>query len=239
MYREHSSYYHDYLAHHGVKGMKWGVRRDRNRMSYSQRRAAKKELKAQYKNAKSQAEQTYNSTVDKIKSDYNAKVAKADSAYSKETAPAAMRREAALAENQRRYDTLKKETDSYYKNEIDRNMRKAEKHDSDADWWGRDSSFGKESTAKANEYLDKAAKAEQRHNKASADNIADHESRAIEIHTKYDHETRAATERYTSALDKASAEQSARWAEAGAEYSRSVKNAKVSYKQAKKDLKRK
>lgn len=235
MYYESS----DSLTHYGVKGMKWGVRRNRDRMSFSQRRAAKKELRTQYKNAKTQASKKYESDVDKIGRDYDAKVTRAEAAYNKSTAPAAKKRDAALAENQRRYDTLKKQTDSYYKDEIDRNMRKAEKHDSDAEWWGRDSHFGQEHAAKADKYLDNAVKAERRHNEATAKNVSDHESRTIEIHTKYDHETRAAMERYTSALDKASDEQSTRWAKAGEEYSQSVNDAKISYKQAKRDLRNK
>lgn len=37
--------YSPYLAHHGVKGMKWGVRRDSNKPSFGTRRAAKKDAK--------------------------------------------------------------------------------------------------------------------------------------------------------------------------------------------------
>ena len=29
-----AGYYDDYLYHHGIKGMKWGVRRDKNRSEY-------------------------------------------------------------------------------------------------------------------------------------------------------------------------------------------------------------
>lgn len=35
-------YYPECLCHHGVKGMKWGVRKDRNRVSNSLRRVSKK-----------------------------------------------------------------------------------------------------------------------------------------------------------------------------------------------------
>lgn len=37
--------YNDELTHYGVKGMKWGVRKDPNRVSYSTKRKAKKDAK--------------------------------------------------------------------------------------------------------------------------------------------------------------------------------------------------
>ena len=240
------------LYHHGVKGMKWGVRRYQNkdgsltpagkkreRMSFSERRAAKKELKTQYKEAKTKASNDYYSALNKARREYNAKTERAEATYNKEIAPAAKKRDAALAENQSRYDALKKQTDSYYKNEIDSHMRKAEKHDSEADWWGRDSHFGKEYASKSDKHLNEAAKAEQRHNEASSKNITDHESRTININAQFDHETRAAADRYASALDKADSEHWEKRFKAGEEYYQAKRNAKLNYKQGKKNLKHK
>ena len=46
----------DYLMHHGVKGMKWGVRKERDRLPSSER----KKLKIEYKTAKRNLSETQN-----------------------------------------------------------------------------------------------------------------------------------------------------------------------------------
>lgn len=50
--------YMDYLAHHGVKGMKWGVRHDRREMSSEKRNRL--QAKKDYKKAKKQYSKAYN-----------------------------------------------------------------------------------------------------------------------------------------------------------------------------------
>lgn len=224
------------LYHYGVKGMKWGVRKDR--MTRSQRRAAKKELKEEYSRAKSTARSVYEGKARAATKAYDTKAAAAKSAYDKTTAPYAARRDAALKNAKDEYSTLKKQTDSFYKNEIDNNMAKAERSDKDAKRWG-DTRIGREEAAKANEYLERAAKAEDRYNAVTSKNLSDHEGRVIEIESKYNSETASASRKYQDALQSADRERQEQWSLAGAEYTKSIKDAKVAYKTGKKALRRK
>lgn len=72
MYRENSSYYHDYLAHHGVKGMKWGVRRFQNKNG-SLTSAGKKRARTQYRSTsvRSAMARRSNDKVDKSFKNWN------------------------------------------------------------------------------------------------------------------------------------------------------------------------
>ena len=210
------------LYHYGVKGMKWGVRKDR--MTRSQRRAAKKELKEEYSRAKSTARSVYDGRRNVASNAYNTKAAAAKTAYDKSTAPHAARRDAALKKAKNEYDALKKSSDNFYKKEIDKNMSKAERS---------------EAAANSRKYLDRAVKAEERYNATSRKNLSDHEGRVIEINSKYDQATASATKKYQEALESADRKRHEQWASAGAEYYDSIMNATIAYKEGKRALRKK
>lgn len=56
-----------YLEHHGIKGMKWGVRHDKPRLSRKQKRLAKSD----YGKAKSMSDQELQRTINRINLEQN------------------------------------------------------------------------------------------------------------------------------------------------------------------------
>ena len=64
--------YHDYMYHHGVKGMRWGVRRARKkqaRMEAKQQKKNQKEQREFYSNVYKNWTNSYNKATDKFNAD--------------------------------------------------------------------------------------------------------------------------------------------------------------------------
>lgn len=118
--------YPDYLMHYGIKGMKWGVR-------HAQKKAARKSRKEAYR---------------KASSDRDAR----DRAINKKFKSQVAGREAALSSNKEKHKRIADQTNEYYNEQIEKHKDKAKEHYDTADFWGRDTYFGKEYISKAEKH---------------------------------------------------------------------------------------
>lgn len=182
-------------------------------MKWGVRRALKKEAKKQYRNAKADARNSYIKKTDKADRDY-------DNAMSKQNK--------ALEGVNKKYALKQKTIDAQYKSEIDKHQRKVDDAKRDMDFWGEDSSFHQhyaDKHAKASKDLDDA---QSRYDAATYANKVVRDQAAIKVRDLYYKQS-----------EKATATKEAAYAKAGADYVESLNLAKQTYKEAKRNIKKK
>lgn len=196
------------LYHHGVKGMKWGVRRYQNSDGTLTAAGRKRQAKQDYKQSKASAKENYRNAIKR-----------ADSQYEKDMA----KKTSALAKVKKTYDTRDAETNRYYENQINKHQRDADKAKADMDFWEDPSSgFYKEASSR---YVE------------SSKQIRDLEVRrdSVMLANKFarDNATIKVNELYADSSEKADNKRNAAYTQAGKDYTESLLIAKKAYKEAK------
>lgn len=197
------------LYHHGVKGMKWGVRRYQNKDGSLTAAGRKRQAKEEYKKSKASAKEIY----------YNAKK-KADFQYEKDIA----KKTEALNKVKKTYDAKDAVTEQHYKSEIEKRQRDADQAKEDMDFWSDpDSMFYKEAAAKYFESNQQIRDLEVRRDAVMMANKFERDNATIKVKELFAKSSEQAANRRAEAYDKASKD-----------YSDNLKTAKTNYKNAKK-----
>lgn len=181
--------------HYGVPGMKWGVR-------HAQKKAARKSRKEAYR---------------KASSDRDAR----DRAIKKKFKSQVAERDTALSSNKAKYKRIADQTNEYYKKQIEKHNDKAKEHYDTADFWGRDTYFGKEYISKAEKHESTARGLASARDSALAKNSESFTNSEAKIIAKY-----------ADSYEKASAEKKSALKKSGQQYINDRELAKQAYKDA-------
>lgn len=201
------------LYHHGVKGMKWGVRRYQNKDGTLTAAGRKRQAKEDYKTAKASATEKY----------VNAKK-NADSRYEKALA----KKKAALDEINRKYDAKDAATDRYYKREIEKHQRDVDDAREEMNFWDDpDSDLYKEAFSRYTESSKLVRDLEVRRDAVNLTNKLARDNATLKV-----------SELYSDASQKAHDARTADYAKANEIYKDSLKSAKKAYKETKKNGKK-
>lgn len=187
--------YPDYLMHYGIPGMKWGVR-------HAQKKVARKTRKEAYR---------------KASSDRYAR----DRAIKKKFKSQVAERDTALSSNKAKYKRIADQTNEYYNKQIEKHNDKAKEHYDTADFWGRDTYFGKEYVSKAEKHESTARGLASARDSALAKNSESFTNSEAKIIAKY-----------ADSYEKASAEKKSALKKSGQQYVSDRELAKQAYKDA-------
>ena len=199
--------YPDYMYHHGVKGMKWGVRR------IKEQRSAKKQAKKDYKSKRVKA---YASHV--------SRTGKADIDFKKATAD----RTSALSENKKRYKEMKNSISDYYDPKITKHENKAERAKKNMEFYDGNKNMADAYRSSYDKHSSKATQYKQAKEWASNKNRYD-----------FMESERKIINDYAPSYEKATKERQEAYTRSGEQLAKDLVNAKIQYKQAKKEAKKK
>lgn len=201
------------LYHHGIKGMKWGVRRYQNKDGSLTPAGKKRLAKEEYKKARASAVETYRTATKR-----------ADSQYERDMAP----KNAALDKVKKTYDDKDEATEKYYKTEIKKHQSDADTAKGEMEFWNDPDSFLYKEAA--SRYIDSTKSVRDLEVRRDAVVMANKIARGnatIKVH-----------ELYSDSSEKAANTKAAAYAKAGKEYADSIMSAKRTYKDAKKEAKK-
>ena len=187
--------YPDYLMHYGIPGMKWGVR-------HAQKKAARKTRKEAYRKASSDRDARDRVIKKKFKSQVS-------------------ERDTALSSNKAKYKRIADQTNEYYNKQIEKHNDKAKEHYDTADFFGRDTYFGKEYVSKAEKHESTARGLASARDSALAKNSESFTNSEAKIIAKY-----------ADSYEKASAEKKSALKKSGQQYVNDRELAKQAYKDA-------
>ena len=188
----------DELYHFGVKGMKWGVRHEQKRQARKAYRSAKVSAYNKYTKATSDADERYNKSMSK--------------------------RTEALNKVNEKYNAKQKETDSFYKEEIQKKQRKIDSAKSDMDFWENGYNY------------DEAKSRYDKHSKDLEDTKSRYDSISKANKLVRDNESIKVRQLYSDDERKASDARDNDYILAGEQYAKDLKLAKTTYREAKKRI---
>lgn len=197
------------LYHHGIKGMKWGIRRYQREDGTLTAAGRKRQAKEDYKAAKSLASARFR---DARKN--------ADSKYERDLSE----RNAALDKVKKTYDKKDSATEKYYQSKISKHQRDADAAKEDMDFWDNpNSDLYKEAFSRYEESTRLVRDLEVRRDTIVMANKLERDNATIKVR-----------ELYSDIAKKASDDRAIAYTKAAKEYMNDVKSAKKEYKKAKK-----
>ncbi len=195
------------IYHHGIKGMRWGIRKYQNEDGTLTPAGKKRYAKEEYKQAKKTAKEKLRTAR-----------SNADSQYEKDMSEKGRALEAVRS----KYDKKDEETKRYFDNEIGKVQKEADEAKEDTDFWEPGTDFHREASSRYIDAYSRINDLRVREDAVLVANKFERDNENIKINELFSESSKTAESKRALAYEKA-----------GKEYVDSLKQAKEEYKKAK------